>query len=90
MTAALFFVALAGFGSGAFDALALFAFGADLGFFFGALAIFGLALARFNQSQSAGIAFFIGQRTQHNAGTRTRRALLGTAFAAAGRRSATA
>ena len=61
MTAALFFFALARFSSGAFNTLAGFALGADLGFFLGALAIFGLALAGFHQSMGARIALFIGE-----------------------------
>ena len=67
MTAAFIFFALPCFSGGALDALTLFTLSTDLGFFFGALAIFRLALARFNEGEGAGIAFFIGERAEHDA-----------------------
>jgi hypothetical protein len=82
VTAAIFFFALARFGGSALNALALVTLSADLGFFFSTLAIFGFALACLDQSVSARIALFIGQRAQNDAGARARRALLTTTFAA--------
>jgi hypothetical protein len=66
VTAAIFLLALARFGGDAFNAFTLIALSANLSFVFGALPVFGFALAGFDQGVSAGIALFIGQRAQHN------------------------
>ena len=66
--AAIFFVALARFRGDAVDALRFFAGPANARIFLGALALFVLAQLRTGERLSAGVAFVVGQRAQHDAG----------------------
>src|SRR5215203_1342084 len=68
VTAAIVFLALAGFGSLTLDALDRVALGADLRVFLGDLAFFGLPQAGIGECMRAGTPLLLGQRPQHHPG----------------------